>query len=70
MQRHVWWDAMEIGLEHVVELVIVSKLATNGSIVEYQDKVFGFSQKEGVDFDQTLALVIRGFSQKEGAHLV
>jgi hypothetical protein len=45
--EHVWWDAMEIGSKPIVESMIDSKLAIDGSIEEYQDKVVGFSQKRG-----------------------
>jgi hypothetical protein len=34
---------MEIGSKPIMESVIDSKLATNGSVEEYQDKVVGFS---------------------------
>jgi hypothetical protein len=35
---------------------------TDGSVVEYKDKVVGFSQAKGVDLDVTL---VSGFSKKE-----
>jgi hypothetical protein len=39
-----------------------------GIVMSTSDKVVGFSQEEGIDYDVTLAL---GFSQKEGDdHLV
>jgi hypothetical protein len=68
--EHVWWDAMEIGSKPIMESMIDSKLAVDGSIEEYKDRVVGFSQKEGVDLDEILALVTRGFSWKEGVDLV
>jgi hypothetical protein len=49
------WDAMEIGSKPIVESVIDSKLAVDGSIEEYKDRVVGFSQERGVDLDETLA---------------
>jgi len=53
--------------EPIVEFEINSKLATHGSVVEYKNKVVGFSQGERVDLDVTLA---SSFSQKEGGDLV
>jgi len=32
--------------------------------------IVGFSRKKGVDLDETLALVTRGLSSKEGVQLV
>jgi hypothetical protein len=37
------------------DVEIDSMFAVDGSIVEYKDKVVGFSQTEGVDHDVTLA---------------
>ena len=54
---------MEICLEPIVDLEIDSRLAVDGSVVGYRDRVVGFYQGEGVDLDNTLAL---GFSQMEG----
>ena len=41
--------------------MINSRLVVDGSIEEYQEKVVGFSQKEGIDFDETRVLVTIGF---------
>jgi hypothetical protein len=41
--------------------VIDSKLVVDGSIEEYQDKVVGFSQKEGINLDEIHVLVTIGF---------
>jgi hypothetical protein len=46
---------METGSKPIVESRIDSKLAIDGSVVEYRDRVVGFSQVEGVDLDVTLA---------------
>jgi hypothetical protein len=43
--EHAWWDAMETGSKPIVESRIDSKLATDGSVVEYKDRVVGFSQE-------------------------
>jgi hypothetical protein len=37
-------------------------LAVDGNVVEYRDRVVGFSQEEGVDTDETLVLVTTRFS--------
>jgi hypothetical protein len=51
----------------IVELVIDSRLVVDGSVVEYMDRVFKFSHREGVDLNVTLSL---GLSQKEGGGLI
>jgi hypothetical protein len=57
---------MEIGSKPILELVIDSNIVANGSIEEYHDKVVGFSRKNGVDLDETLSLITKGFFWKEG----
>ena len=41
--EHEWWDAMEIGSKPIMEPMVDSKLAADGSVGEYQDMVVGFS---------------------------
>jgi hypothetical protein len=65
--KHVWWDAMELCSQPIVELVMDFKHAVDGSSEEDNDKVVGFSWAEGVDLHVTLVL---GFSPKEGGDLV
>jgi hypothetical protein len=60
---------MEIGSKPIVESIIDSKLAVDGIIEEYWDRVVEFSHK-GVDLDEILAPIARGFSWKEGVDLV
>jgi hypothetical protein len=49
------------------DVEIDSRFAVDGSIVEYKDKVDGFSQTKGVAHDVTLA---SRFSRDEGVDLV
>jgi len=53
---------MEINSEFIVESIIDSRLAVDGSVVEYRDRVVGFSQGKAIDLDVTLA---SGLNQKE-----
>ena len=64
--ERVWYDAMEIGLKPTEESWIDSKLAVDGSVIEYRDRDVGFSQAKGVELDDILAL---RFSKKEGVDL-
>jgi hypothetical protein len=47
--------------------MIDSRLAIDGSVVEYVDRVVGLSQGEGVNLDVTPT---SRFSQKEGDNLI
>jgi len=68
--KHAWDNAMEICSKPIVELMIDFKIALDGSIEEYREKVVGFPQREGTDLDDILALITRGFYWKEGFELV
>lgn len=45
----------------IVESGIDSRLAVDGSVVKYRDRVVGFSQKEGVSLVEVDASVVGGF---------
>jgi len=57
--------------EPIVELVTDSLITVDGSMEACQDKVVieGFSKQEGADLDETLTLVVKGFSYKKGVAL-
>jgi hypothetical protein len=61
---------LEIGAKLITESMIGSKLATDGSIEEYRDRVVIFSQKEGLGLIDTLAPLTTGFPWREGVKLV
>jgi hypothetical protein len=52
--EHVWEDAMEIGSKPIMESMIDSKPAVDGSIEEYKYGFVGFSQKDRAVLDGTL----------------
>jgi len=47
---------MDTGSKPIMEPYIDSKLANDGRVLLYRDRVVGFSQIEVVDLDDTLAL--------------
>ena len=40
--EHAWWDSMEIGSKPIMESIIDSMLAIDGSVESYHDGVVGF----------------------------